>query len=221
MSVHLVVGGRGGIGKAVVKRLEAAGETCLVLDREDGHDAADPHVVGSFLAGSGPLASLILLAGSVGPGGLEDHGLDDWRRVIDDNLTTLFVCIRAALPYLKQNDEASIVILSSVNGRTGGNALSGPAYAAAKAGAIGLARNLARELGPVSIRVNTIAPGPVATPMVARLSEAELGGIVGQMLTGRVIDPEEIADIIIFLLSDAARSITGATIDVNGGMWMS
>ena len=222
--MHLVVGGRGGIGSAVVTTLEGEGMKCLVLDRQDGHDAGDPESVERFLSERlgerGALASVIMLSGSVGAGGIEEHGIEDWRRVIDDNLTSIFVVVRSALPYLRRNGGGSIVVLSSVNARTGGNTLSGPAYAAAKAGAIGLARNLAKELAADDIRVNAIAPGPVATPMVARLSETELASVVDQMLTRRVIQPAEIAAIVRFLLSDGAVSITGATIDVNGGMWM-
>ena len=222
--MHLVVGGRGGIGSAVVTTLEGEGMECLVLDRQDGHDAGDPESVERFLSERlgerGALSSVIMLSGSVGAGGIEEHGIEDWRRVIDDNLTSIFVVVRSALPYLRRNGGGSIVVLSSVNARTGGNTLSGPAYAAAKAGAIGLARNLAKELAADDIRVNAIAPGPVATPMVARLSETELASVVDQMLTRRVIQPAEIAAIVRFLLSDGAVSITGATIDVNGGMWM-
>lgn len=221
MRTHLVVGGRGGIGAAVVDRLTAAGDACIVLDRVDGHDACDPRSVAGVLEGVDRLDSLLLLAGSVGAGGIEDHDLDDWRRIIDDNLTSVFVCAKAGIPRLRRNSGGSIVVLTSVNGRSGGNNLSGPAYAAAKAGAIGLVRNLAIELAPDSIRVNGVAPGPVDTAMVRRLPPEDLETVVRRMQLRRVIEPDEVAAAVEFLISADARSITGATLDLNGGMWFS
>ncbi|MCL6648205.1 MAG: SDR family oxidoreductase [Chloroflexi bacterium] len=216
----LVVGGAGGIGSATVARLKAAGREVVVLDRAHDVEAADPQAVATFLQQAPPVDALVHLAGTVGTGGIEDHSVAEWRRVLDDNLTTAFVVCQAVIPQLQEQRRGAIVLMSSVNGRTGGNRLSGPAYAAAKAAIIGLTRHLARDLAPVGVRVNALAPGPVETPMLARLSELELRALRETIPLRRVAAPEEIAEAIAFLLSDQAASITGAVIDINGGMWM-
>lgn len=214
----LVVGGRGGIGTAV---LEALGdEDVVVLDRVDGHDACDPETVRELVAAHPRLHGLVHLAGTVGAGGIEEHSLDTWRRVLDDNLTSVFVVVRECLGRLRAA-RGSIVLSSSVNGRSGGNRLSGPAYAAAKAGVIGLTRHLARDLAPDGVRVNAIAAGPVETAMAERLQPEERAELLARIPLQRVTPPREVAALVCFLLSDAAGSITGATVDVNGGMWMS
>lgn len=214
----LVVGGAGGIGAACADHFRAAGHTVVVLDRAHGHDAADPESVATALDGVGHLDAVVHAAGSVGRGGIEDLDLDQWRRVIDDNLTSAVVVLRAALPLMTRG--GSVVLFSSVNGRHGGNRLSGPAYAVAKAGIIGLTKHLAKDQAGRRIRVNCLAPGPVATPMLARLTAAELSELRASIPLDHVTAPDEIAGTVAWLCSPAAASITGTTIDVNGGMWI-
>jgi 3-oxoacyl-[acyl-carrier protein] reductase len=216
----LVVGGAGGIGSETSKLLAARGERVEVVDRATGVDACDPDAVERFVAGVPDLANVVHLAGSVGRGSIEQHSLDDWRRVLDDNLTTAFVVSRVTVPLLRDRGGGSIVFMSSVNARTGGNRFSGGAYVAAKAGLIGLARHLALDLAPDRIRVNVIAPGPVSTPMLKRLNSTEMEAIMDQVPLRRAAEPAEIAAAIAYLLSSDAASITGAVLDVNGGMWV-
>lgn len=216
----LVVGGRGGIGRSVTGRLEADGQDVVVLDVADGWDATDPGHVEQVLGGRDELHGLVHLAGTTGSGGIAQHDLAMWRRVMDDNLTSAFVVLQQALPLLTVCGGA-VVLCSSVNGRTGGNELSGPAYAAAKAGIIALTHHVARHHAAEGVRANAVAPGPVATPMLDRLSKTELNELLALIPLGRVTPADEIADLICFLLSERSASITGATIDVNGGMWMS
>ncbi|MGC5015836.1 SDR family NAD(P)-dependent oxidoreductase [Streptosporangium sp. DT93] len=216
--ISLVVGGMGGIGGACADRLRALGHDLVVIDKALGHDASDPSSVRAALDGVPHLTNVVHAAGSVGEGGIEDLDLAQWRRVLDDNLTSALVVTRAALPLMSEG--GSIVLFSSVNGRHGGNRLSGPAYATAKAGLIGLTRHLAKDQAARRIRVNAVAPGPVATPMLSRLSQEELDDLRGQIPLGRVTPPEEIAGTVEWLCSPAAASVTGAVIDVNGGMWM-
>lgn len=214
----LVTGGDGGIGRACVGLFEERGDRVVVLDRARGHDACDPASVASVLEGVDRLDAVVHAAGSVGEGGIEDTSLEQWRSVVDDNLTSAFVVCKAALPLL--GDGGSVVLLSSVNGRHGGTLLSGPAYAAAKAGVIGLARHLAKFHGSRGVRVNAIAAGPVATAMVDRLDDDALAGLVATMALPKVASTAEVAGTVWWLCSPAAASVTGTVVDLNGGMWM-
>lgn len=217
----LVVGGRGGIGTATVRILQQDGLPCAVLDRTDGVDAADPEQVRGYLAAVTELSAVVILAGRAGSGSIDDTDIDQWRALMRDNLDAAYVVIRECLPLLREfRGDRSIVLLSSVNGRHGGNTLSGPAYATAKAAILGLVRHLAVTLAAEGIRVNAIAPGPVETPMLHRLSAQQREGLLRSIPLGHTAEPEEIAGAVRFLLSPSARSITGAVIDVNGGMWV-
>lgn len=214
----LVVGGAGGIGAACADRLREDGHEVLVMDRSLGHDAADHASVSAVLSETDYLAVVVHAAGSVGQGGIADLDLSEWRRVLDDNLTSAAVVAHHALPLMKTG--GSMVLFSSVNGRHGGNELSGPAYAAAKAGLIGLTRHLAKHQAARGVRVNCVAPGPVDTPMLDRLESGQLQSLVDSMPLGRLTTREEIAGTVSWLCSTAASSVTGAVIDLNGGLWM-
>ncbi|MEO7125895.1 MAG: SDR family oxidoreductase, partial [Nakamurella sp.] len=195
----------------------------IVLDISSGVDAADPASVREFLDESAPqeLRGVVALAGAAGAGGIDDTDIDDWHSVLRANLDTAYVVVRESLSRLRaESGDRGIVLMSSVNGRHGGNTLSGPAYATAKAGLIGLTRHLASTLAPSGIRANAIAPGPVETAMYHRLSAAQQQALVAQIPLHRTLAPTEVAGAITFLLSDAARSITGAVLDMNGGLWM-
>lgn len=219
----LVVGGRGGIGRVVVERLTSQGGHCLIADSKDGHDAAHLAGMTEFLRLSGveALSGLVVLSGITGAGGVDATSVEEWRRVMAANLDAAFVSVKAALPLLRSSpDRGSIVLMSSVNARTGGNTMSGPAYAAAKAGILGLTFHLAKTLAAEGIRVNAVAPGPVSTPMLDRLVEAQMQGLLEGVPLGRVASAGEVADAVTYLLGPSAVSMTGSVIDLNGGMWM-
>lgn len=215
----LVVGASGGIGQTTAARLRAAGHEVVPMNRRDGIDALDPEAVHTYLRSQPAIDKLVHLAGTVGKGGIEDQTVAEWRRVMDDSVTTAFVACQAVIPAMRSAGKGAIVLMSSVNGRTGGNRLSGPAYAAAKAAMFGLTRHLATDLAP-EIRVNIVAPGPVETPMLERLSTQELEALRAKIPLRRITPADEVAAAIEFLLSDAARSITGVVLDINGGQWM-
>ena len=143
---------------------------------------------------------------------------EDWQRVIDVNLTGGFLCARRALRPMIRAREGRIVLVSSVSAFVG---LPGQAnYAASKAGLVGLARALAREVGSRGITVNVVAPGLVETDMTAALGDERLGLMAAQVPMGRIAAPAEVAEVVGFLASSAASYITGVVLAVDGGLSM-
>ncbi|WP_293783468.1 SDR family NAD(P)-dependent oxidoreductase [uncultured Aeromicrobium sp.] len=213
-----MTGGRGGIGGACAAWLEARGRQVVIVDKAEGHDACDPDSVTGALGGVDRIDVVVHAAGSVGAGGIDEAEVGQWRAVLEDNLLSALVTAQVCLPLMGRG--SSMVLLSSVNGRSGGNRLSGPAYAAAKAGLLGLTRHLARDQAHRGIRVNAIAPGPVATAMLDRLARDEVEALRAAVPLGRIATADEIAEAVGWISSDAAPSMTGAVLDINGGLWM-
>jgi len=144
----------------------------------------------------------------------------EWDRVLAVNLKGAFLCCQAALPHLRRSGpRGRIVNVASVAGQMGGVAV-GAHYAAAKAGLIGLSKSLARLLAPGGVTVNCVAPGTTETDLVASWPEATRARVRAQIPLGRFAQSDEIAAAVCFLVSDEASFITGATLDVNGGLWM-
>ncbi len=230
--VVLVTGGSRGIGLAVARRFAAAGDRVAVTYhsspppdglfgvRCDVTDAAQ--VDAAFTAveehfGSG-VEVLVSNAGVTKDGLLLRMTEDDFASVIDANLTASYrVAKRAAKGMLKAR-RGRIILMSSVVGLLGQAGQSN--YAASKAGLVGFARSLARELGSRSITVNVVAPGPVETDMTAALSDDQLEAITSVVPLGRMAQPDEIAGAVEFLAGPDADYITGAVIPVDGGLGM-
>lgn len=147
---------------------------------------------------------------------LSHSSSEAWDRLLKINLTGTFNCIKASAPHMSRG--ASIINLSSVSAVVGHAGV--PGYCASKAGVLGLTRNLATELGPKGIRVNAVLPGAIKTPMMDKHPEALKGAFVAQTALGRLGDPVEIANTILFLGSDEASFVTGQQISPNGGSWM-
>lgn len=228
----LVTGGSRGIGLAIAQRFAAAGDQVAVTYNSSPPpeglfgvkcDVTDTAAVdGAFDAVEtefgGPVEVLVSNAGITRDQLILRMSEQDFTDVIDANLTAAYrVCKRAARGMLKARS-GRIVLVSSVVGLSG---QAGQAnYAASKAGLVGLARSLARELGSRSITVNVVAPGPVETDMTAALSEAQLAGIVDAVPLGRMATPDEVAGVVEFLAGPDAAYITGAVIPVDGGLGM-
>ena len=230
--IVLVTGGSRGIGLACARRFASLGDRVAVTyhsspppdglygvqcDVTDGDqvDAAFSAVEGHF---GGPVEILVSNAGVTRDGLLLRMSEDDFASVIDANLTASYrVTKRAARGMLKAR-KGRIILMSSVVGMLGSAGQAN--YSASKAGLVGLARSLARELGSRSITVNVIAPGPVATDMTAALGADRLAELTAAVPLARMAEPDEIAGVAAFLASADAGYITGAVIPVDGGLGM-
>jgi NAD(P)-dependent dehydrogenase (short-subunit alcohol dehydrogenase family) len=226
----LVAGADGGVGRAVVTLLAACGASVLAVDLHgaEGHDGpvlrrrcdlTDEAQVAALpalaQAAFGRLDHVVHCAGAVGRGPLAQMSLEAWREGLAVNLDSAFLLARACHEALVRA-RGSLVLMSSPNGVHGGTGLSGPAYAAAKAGVLNLSRYLAKEWAP-DVRVNCVVPGTVDTPMLRRLSADDLAAIVASIPLGRLTGAEDVAATVAFLCSDHARSMTGAVMNVSGG----
>lgn len=226
--VLLLTGAAGGIGSAVANIYREAGGTVAGLDlfEADGQIACDTTdaraldaAVRLILDRHGRIDDVVHAAGIVGKGRLADLNEADWHRVLDANLTSAFLLARASAAPLAES-RGRMVLLSSTNGRNGGSLLSGAAYAVAKAGLINLTRYLAKEWAAAGVRVNCIAPGPVDTPMLARLDDETRAELARGNLTGRIPTADQMAASIAFLLSDNGAVFTGTTLNPSGGFFL-
>jgi NAD(P)-dependent dehydrogenase (short-subunit alcohol dehydrogenase family) len=167
----------------------------------------------------GKIDVLINNAGITQPVKFMDIDQASWRRIIDVNLTGVLNLSQAVVPHMRERKSGSIACMSSVSAQRGGGIFGGPHYSAAKAGVLGLAKAMARELGPDNIRVNCVTPGLIQTDITGgKLTDEMKSEIIKGIPLGRLGTAEDVARIYLFLASDLSSYTTGAVIDVNGGM---
>lgn len=227
--VMLVTGAAGAIGSSVVDSARQAGYRTIGVDMSAGPetvacDITDEAAVMALFAGAGPITDVVHTAGIAVIGTVRDTTADVVDQVLRVNLLGSFIVARAAVAVLPRG--GTLTLLASQAASHGSPGWS--AYCASKAGVVRLVQSLAKEVGPDGIRVNAISPGTVESPMIDRLAEqlASARSVpVGDVLAGyrsdnplgRLAQPQDIADACLFLASEAAGYITGATIAVDGG----
>ena len=227
----LVTGGNRGIGLAIARSFAEQGDSVAVTHHGSGPpeglfgvqcDVTDAGAVDRAFTEveehQGPVEVLVSNAGITRDGLLMRMKEDDFTDVLDANLTAAYRVAKRATPRMVRARTGRMVFVSSVVGLLGSAGQAN--YAASKAGLVGLARSIARELGSRNVTANVVAPGFVRTDMTAELPEKRQQEILGQVPLGRYAHADDIAAVVRFLASDAAGYVTGAVVPVDGGLGM-
>jgi len=241
--VALVTGGARGIGRACADLLSGAGAAVVIADRlaQEAEAAARAvqaaggravalavdlselrnvgPMVEAAIAAFGQLDILVNNAGVISEVPTPELTEEQWDRTVGINLKTVVFVTQAVLPGMVRRGHGAIVNISSIAARVGGIA-TGVDYAASKAGIVGVTRTLARHYGPSGIRVNAVAPGPIATEMTRHWSAELRQSFIARIPLGRFGTAEDVARVVGFLAGPDSSYLTGVTIDVNGGSYM-
>ncbi len=234
--VAAVTGGASGLGKAIADELSAGGARVYCLDLtpdvvvaplvgvpcDIGNDASVRSAIEAVVLESGQLDVIIVNAGIGAQGDVEANGDDEWMRVLNVNVIGSARTIRHAMPYLKQSRAAAIVLTSSVAAWTG--LPNRVLYSASKGAISAMTLAIATDCLGLGIRVNAVAPGTADTPWVGRLlsaaadPDAERSALEARQPTGRLVQPNEVAEAVAYLASPASGSTNGVILAVDGGM---
>jgi 2-dehydro-3-deoxy-L-rhamnonate dehydrogenase (NAD+) len=233
----VVTGGAAGIGFAIAQRLAASGARVSLWDRDENSLAAAAKKLGNkthtakldvadeilvnralheTLGSIGRIDALVCSAGITGPNTTTwEYPVADWKQVIDINLTGVFLCNRAVVPHMRDNDYGRIVNIASIAGKEGNpNAC---AYSASKAGVISLTKSLGKELAKNRIRVNCVTPAAVKTGMFDQMTQAHIDFMLSKIPMGRFGEVDEIAALVAWLCTEECSFSTGAVFDLSGG----
>ena len=232
--VALVTGASRGIGRAIALELGRAGAEVVVgyrTGRDEAEavaaeiggravesDVSDPASAKALVEAAGDLDILVNNAGLTRDGVLARMSDEDWRTVLDTNLSSVFYTCRAAARPMMKRRGGAIVNVSSIVGIHGNFGQTN--YAASKAGIIGFTKSLARELGSRNVRANVVAPGYVRSQLTDVLPESATEAMLQNTPLGRLGDPDDVAGAVRYLCSDAAAFVTGAVLLVDGGLGM-
>jgi len=230
----LVTGASKGIGKAIARELAVAGAAVVVGYRSGAEEAAElaaeiggravqadvsrPEEAARLIEEAGDLDILVNNAGLTRDGVLARMSDDDWRTVLETNLSSVFYTCRAVCRPMMRRRAGAIVNVASIVGLRGNWGQTN--YAASKAGIVGFTKSLARELGSRGVRANVVAPGYIRTRLTEVLPEEATAAMLGNTPLGRLGEPEDVAGAVRFLCSDEASFITGAVLLVDGGLGM-
>jgi len=210
-----VTGAAGGLGTAIVERLRADGLEVVPGDLPE-FDVTDGASVGAFFARADRVDVLVNNAGVAGPSApVEEYPSDEWRRVLDVNLTGTFLCMRHCIPRMREGGYGRIVNIASIAGKDGNPNMS--AYSAAKAGVIALTKSAGKELARTGILVNCVVPAAFDAGLTHAAPPKERNLFASRIPMGRLGRPEELAELVAWLASDRCSFSTGAAFDLSGG----
>jgi NAD(P)-dependent dehydrogenase (short-subunit alcohol dehydrogenase family) len=238
----IVTGVARGFGRAIVRRLASGGarvvaadinlpgaEETVALVKQDGGEAlaqpvdvssvksVEAMVNGALTHFGGRVDVLVNNAGLWKLTPTEETSEEEWDRIVNVNMKGTFLCCRAVIPIMRKQGRGHIVNIASIAARNGGT-MAGVHYVASKGGVLAMTKKLGKELGQYGIVVNGINPGTSQTEMTADWPRPLIEGIIKNTPLGRLVEPQDIADVVAFLSSDAARYVHGETIEVNGGI---
>lgn len=205
--------------EAVAHAIRVAGGEAMAIQTDVSISASVAAAVAATVKAFGGIDILVNNAGICPMTMYEDISLDEWNRVLDINLTGAFICSHAVIPYLKKSKHGRIINIGSVAGRIGGISV-GAHYSVSKAGIMCLTKVLAKALAGYGITANSISPGTTETGLTADWSPEIKETLRKQIPLHRLGEPGDVAAAALYLASDGASYVTGATLDVNGGLTM-